>query len=154
MGLEGVASGVMIKEVLLKLDVETLCSLACVSRSLRFSVSQALSLFSALNLSVCLSLSLPLFSQISNDGIYNHCLFVWHWQTFSPDAQTVAHILGRTRTNGGGLLKSLTINCLRLNDSCVPLFLSPHLHDLNLLSCSLLSYHLLPSIGETCPNLR
>lgn len=106
------------------------------------------------SLSMSLSLSLPLFSQISNDGIYNHCLFVWHWQTFSPDAQTVAHILGRTRTNGGGLLKSLTINCLRLDDSCVPLFLSPHLHDLNLLSCSLLSHHLLPSIGETCPNLR
>ncbi|KAM3743770.1 hypothetical protein ACB098_06G000400 [Castanea mollissima] len=125
MGLEGVASGVMIKEVLLKLDVETLCSLACVSRSLRFFVYQALSLFSTLNLS-----------------------------TFSPDAQTVAHILGRTRTNGGGLLKSLTINCLRLDDSCVPLFLSPHLHELNLLSCSLLSYHLLPSIRETCPNLR
>ena len=60
LGLEGLPSGVMIKEVLLKLDVETLCSVACVSTSLRFSVSQALHLLSTLNLSVCFSLSLSL----------------------------------------------------------------------------------------------
>ena len=100
------------------------------------------------------SLSFPKFLMTEGIHCLFVCLFVWLWQTFSPDAQTVAHILGRTNGGGGGLLKSLTINCLRLDDSCVPLFLSPHLHDLNLLSCSLLSYHLLPSIGETCPNLR
>ncbi|GMY30716.1 F-box protein At-B isoform X1 [Fagus crenata] len=121
LGLEGLPSGVMIKEVLLKLDVETLCSVACVSISLRFSVSQALHLLSTLNLSAC-----------------------------SPDAHTLAHILCRCSSD----LKSLTINCLRLDDSSVRIFLGPHLQELNMLSCSLLSYPLLASIGETCPDLR
>ncbi|XP_062168587.1 F-box protein At-B isoform X1 [Alnus glutinosa] len=120
MELEAVPFGVMVKEVLLKLDTETLCSVACVSRALRFSVSQALPLLSSLHLSA-----------------------------FSPDAQTLAHIL--YRCSG---LNCLTLNCLRLDDSSLGRFLGPHLQELNLLSCSLLSYQILASIGETCPNLR
>lgn len=120
MGLEGVPSSVMIKEVILKLDMETICSLACVSKSLRFSISQALPLLSSLNLS-----------------------------TFSPDAQTLAYVL-----SGCSGLKSLTLNCLRLDNSSVGIFLGSHLQELIMLSCSLLSYQLLSSIGETCPNLR
>lgn len=58
LGLEAVPRGVMIKEVLLKLDMQTLCSVACVSKALRFSVSEVLRLLSSLHLSVTLSLLL------------------------------------------------------------------------------------------------
>ena len=50
-GLEGLPTS-LINEILLKLETETLCSVACVSRALRFAVSEALSLSSSLNLSV------------------------------------------------------------------------------------------------------
>ncbi|KAB1214979.1 F-box protein At-B [Morella rubra] len=120
LGLAAVPRGVMIKEVLLKLDMQTLCSVACVSKALRFSVSEVLRLLSSLHLSA-----------------------------LSPDARTLAHIF--CRCSG---LKSVTLNCLRLEDSSVGIFLGAHLEELSMLSCSLLSYKLLAFIGQSCPTIR
>ncbi|KAH9804588.1 F-box protein At-B [Citrus sinensis] len=67
--METVPSAVLNKEILGRLDIEALCSLACVNRALRFSVeSQALPSLSSLHLS-----------------------------TISPDGQTLIHILGRCK---------------------------------------------------------
>ncbi|CAK9308609.1 unnamed protein product [Citrullus colocynthis] len=109
-------------EILLKLDLQTLCSVACVSKTLQFAVVEAISLLSTLHLPI----------------------------TFSPDSQTLKiGILGRCRG-----IRSLTVNCLRLDDSSLVDFFGPHLLELNLLSCSLLSYKFLAAVGELCPNLR
>lgn len=109
-------------EILLKLDLQTLCSVACVSKTLQFAVVEAISLLSTLHLPI----------------------------TFSPDSQTLKiGILGRCRG-----MRSLTVNCLRLDDSSLVDFLGPHLLELNLLCCSLLSYKFLAAVGELCPNLR
>uniref|UniRef100_F6I4X7 F-box domain-containing protein n=1 Tax=Vitis vinifera TaxID=29760 RepID=F6I4X7_VITVI len=118
-GLEGLPT-TLINEIIVKLDTETLCSVACVSRALRFAVSEALPLSSSLDLSA-----------------------------FSPDAQTLNHLVSRCKG-----LKILTLDCLRLDDSSITIFLGPHIQELNLLRCSLLSYQLLRSIGESLPNLR
>lgn len=52
MGLERLPSSLLIEEVLLKLEIETLCSVSCVNKAMSFSVSQALPLLSSINLSV------------------------------------------------------------------------------------------------------
>ncbi|RVW38988.1 hypothetical protein CK203_100049 [Vitis vinifera] len=49
-GLEGLPT-TLINEIIVKLDTETLCSVACVSRALRFAVSEVLPLSSSLDLS-------------------------------------------------------------------------------------------------------
>ncbi|PRQ45628.1 hypothetical protein RchiOBHm_Chr3g0493531 [Rosa chinensis] len=51
-GLETLPSCVLITTILPKLDLETLCSFACVRRAMNTSVSQALPSFSSLNLSI------------------------------------------------------------------------------------------------------
>ncbi|XP_062017113.1 F-box protein At-B [Rosa rugosa] len=119
-GLETLPSCVLITAMLPKLELETLCSLACVSRAMNSSVSQALPSLSSLNLSA-----------------------------FSANAQILSSIVGGCRG-----LNSLTLNCLRLDDSSLAVFLGARLQELNLLCCSLMSYQVLASIGEACPNLR
>lgn len=52
MGLERLHRCLLIKEILLKLNIESLSSLACVSKAMNFSVSQALPFVSSLDLSV------------------------------------------------------------------------------------------------------
>ncbi|KAL0560882.1 hypothetical protein IC582_001297 [Cucumis melo] len=112
----------ILMEILLKLDLQTLCSLSCISKSLQDAVVDAISLLSTLHLPI----------------------------DFSPDFQTLKiGILGRCRG-----MSSLTINCLRLHDSSLVDFLGPHLLELNLFCCSLLSYQFLAVIGKLCPNLR
>lgn len=143
-GLETFPSCVLINAILPKLELETLCSLACVSRAMSSSVSQALPSLSALNLSVN-------SSSLSQTFTFRFWLKLNqespNLQAFSPVAQILSSILGRCRG-----LHSLTLNCLRLdNDSS---FLGPRLQELNLLCCSLMSYQVLASIGEACPNLR
>ncbi|BFG33673.1 hypothetical protein CerSpe_199470 [Prunus speciosa] len=120
MGLERLPSSLLIEEVLLKLEIEALCSVSCVNKAMSFSVSQALPLLSSINLSA-----------------------------FSPDAQILSSIVGGCRG-----LHSLTLNCLHLDNLSLGVILVPHLQELNLLSCSLLSYQVFTSIGEACPNLR
>ncbi|KAI5321466.1 hypothetical protein L3X38_030537 [Prunus dulcis] len=120
MGLERLPSSLLIEEVLLKLEIETLCSVSCVNKAMSFSVSQALPLLSSINLSA-----------------------------FSPDAQILNSIVGGCRG-----LHSLTLNCLHLDNLSLGVILGTHLQELNLLSCSLLSYQVFTSIGEACPNLR
>lgn len=44
-------------EILLKLDLQTLCSVACVSKTLQFAVVEAISLLSTLHLPIILKLS-------------------------------------------------------------------------------------------------
>ncbi|KAM0995746.1 hypothetical protein ACFX15_005542 [Malus domestica] len=120
MGLERLHICLLIKEILLKLDIESLSSLACVSKAMNFSVSRALPFVSSLDLSA-----------------------------FYPDAQILSGIVG-----GCTGLISLTVNCLRLENSAIRNVLGPHIQELNLLSCSMLSYQVFASIGQTCPNLR
>ncbi|XP_059666625.1 F-box protein At-B [Cornus florida] len=113
----------ILHELLLKVDLDTLCSAACVSKTLRFAVSQVLSSLSSLDLSA-----------------------------FSPDVQTLNHILHRFRG-----LKTVTLDCLRLDDSSISRLLNllgAHVQELTLLKCSSLSYGVLASIGQSCPNLR
>ncbi|KAL3508293.1 hypothetical protein ACH5RR_027694 [Cinchona calisaya] len=110
----------LIIEILQKLDLQSLCSTACVCRTFRSSVSQILSTLPSLDLSV-----------------------------FSPDAVTLNHILYRYRG-----LRSITIDCLRLENSAVMGILGAHIQELILLKGCLLSYSILASVGRSCPNLR
>lgn len=120
--LEGLPlpDAIIFSEIFSKLDLESLCSLACVSRGLRSIVSQALSTLPSLDLSA-----------ISLNG----------------------EILDRIIPKFRGV-KSVTIDCLRLDDSSVIRILGPHIQELNLLKCASLSYNILSSIGKRCPNLR
>lgn len=70
-------------------------------------------------------------------------------KAFSPNRELVRCIAPRL-----GPLKSVTIDCLQLDDYSIVSILGPHLQELNLLKCPSLSYHVLPSIGRKCPNLR
>ncbi|XP_043691241.1 F-box protein At-B [Telopea speciosissima] len=110
----------VLEEILVKMDVESLCSAACASRTLRSSVSQILSSLSSLDLS-----------------------------GFSPNSEILNCVLRENE-----VLKSLTLNCLRLDDSSVRNFIGSSLQELVLQRCSLLSYQIFCSIGERCPSLR
>uniref|UniRef100_A0A1J3GDI9 F-box protein At-B n=1 Tax=Noccaea caerulescens TaxID=107243 RepID=A0A1J3GDI9_NOCCA len=119
--MEDVTRSVLAEEILKRLDLENLCSVACVSTTLRSAVvSGVLPSLTSLDLSV-----------------------------FSPDEVTLNHVM-----RGCIGLRSLTLNCLRLNSSAVHGVLGPHLLELHLLRCSLLNSTVLTSIGSLCPNLR
>ncbi|XP_017253309.1 F-box protein At-B [Daucus carota subsp. sativus] len=118
--MDSLPSSLLIHDILSTLDFETLCSVSCVSKPLRLAASQALSLFSSLDLSA-----------------------------FSPDAHLITQIFPRF-TN----LKTIALNCLRLDDIYVTNILGAHVEELKLLKCSSLSSHVLASIGTCCPNLR
>ncbi|KAG7595278.1 F-box domain [Arabidopsis thaliana x Arabidopsis arenosa] len=119
--MEEVTRSVLAEEILKRLDLENLCSVACVSTTLRSAVvSGVLPSLTSLDLSI-----------------------------FSPDDETLNHVL-----RGCIGLSSLTLNCLRLNAASVRGVLGPHLRELHLLRCSLLSSTVLTSIGSLCPNLR
>ncbi|KAK4420601.1 F-box protein At-B [Sesamum alatum] len=112
---------IILNEILRRLELESLCSLACVSRALRSMVSQALSTLPSLDLSA-----------------------------FSPSEELLHCIVPRLRG-----AKSVTIDCLHLDDCSVVSVLGPHIQELNLLKV----WHHYPmmffaSIGEKCPNLR
>ncbi|KAL1193017.1 F-box protein At-B [Cardamine amara subsp. amara] len=119
--MEEVTRSVLAEEILNRLDLENLCSVACVSTTLRSAVVSGV-------LPSLLSLDLSFFS---------------------PDDETLNHML-----RGCIGLSSLTLNCLRLNAASVRGVLGPHLRELHLLRCSLLSSTVLTSIGTLCPNLR
>ncbi|KAL6203607.1 hypothetical protein ACLB2K_027307 [Fragaria x ananassa] len=119
-GLETLPTCVLVTAILPKLELETLCSLACVSTAMNSSVSQVLPSLTSLNLAA-----------------------------FSGNAQILSGVVGRCRG-----VSSLTLNCLRLNDSSLAGFLGKNLQELNLLCCSLMSYRVFVSIGEACPHLR
>ncbi|KAL6543022.1 hypothetical protein OROHE_010542 [Orobanche hederae] len=111
---------IVIGEIFRRLELESLCSLACVCRSLRSMVSQALATLPSLDLSA-----------------------------FSPNGELIRRIVPKLRK-----ATSLTIDCLHLDDCSVTSILGGHMQELNLLKCASLSYHVLASIGENCPNLR
>lgn len=110
----------ILHEILLKLDIDSLCSASAASTTLRCSVSEALSSLATLNLS-----------------------------GFSPDAQILNRVLC-----GNKVLKSLTLDCSRLNHYSIFLFAKHHLQELFLFKCSLSFSLLFTCIGENCPNLR
>lgn len=144
----------ILMEILLKLDLQTLCSLSCISKSLQDAVVDAISLLSTLHLPIVSSHAFVLSFFLSQLYLHqlNDTFCCWNFQSqdFSPDFQTLKiGILGRCRG-----MSSLTINCLRLHDSSLVDFLGPHLLELNLFCCSLLSYQFLAVIGKLCPNLR
>ncbi|KAL9159888.1 hypothetical protein ABFS82_08G164000 [Erythranthe guttata] len=112
---------IILSEIFKRLELESLCTVACVCRSLRSIVSQSLSTLASLDISA-----------------------------FSPNGELVRRIVPRLRG-----VKSVTIDCLHLNDSSViSSILRPPLQELNLLNCASLSYQILASIGDKCPNLR
>ncbi|KAH6775876.1 RNI-like superfamily protein [Perilla frutescens var. hirtella] len=111
---------IVLSEILVRLELESLCTLACVCRTLRSMVSQSLSTLPSLDFSA-----------------------------FSPNGELVRFIAPQLRA-----VKSVTIDCLQVNDRSIVSILGPRLQELNLLKCPSLSYHVLPSIGEKCPNLR
>ncbi|XP_057795205.1 F-box protein At-B [Salvia miltiorrhiza] len=111
---------IVLSEILTRLELDALCTVACVSRTLRSLVSQSLMTLPSLDLSA-----------------------------FSPNGELVSCIAPRL-----GAVKSVTIDCLKVYECSIVSILGPHLLELNLLKCPWLSYHVLPSIGEKCPNLR
>ncbi|KAG9448884.1 hypothetical protein H6P81_008849 [Aristolochia fimbriata] len=117
--LEGLP-GILVQEIFLKLDVESLCRAASLSRILHSSASQVLSLLPVVDFS-----------------------------GFSPDSRVLEYVL---RDNN--VLRSLTLDCRRLNDSSIRIFTKGHLQELVLLKCSHFSSLLLAAIGESCPNLK
>ncbi|KAG6423895.1 hypothetical protein SASPL_114302 [Salvia splendens] len=78
-----------------------------------------------------------------------------------PDTIVVSEILARLELDTLctvacvlRAVKSVTIDCLKVDECSINSILGPHLQELNLLKCPSLSYHVLLSIGEKCPNLR
>ncbi|XP_051135022.1 F-box protein At-B isoform X2 [Andrographis paniculata] len=113
-------ASLILGEILPRLELESLCSLACVCRVLRSNVSHALSILPSLDLSA-----------------------------FSMNGELLNHIFPKM-----GGVESVSVDCLHLDDCSILSILRPNIHELNLLKCALLSYEVLPSIGEKCPNLR
>ncbi|KAK4484897.1 hypothetical protein RD792_007498 [Penstemon davidsonii] len=111
---------IVVNDIFPKLELNSLCSLSCVSRNLLSLVAQALSTLPSLNLS-----------------------------EFSPSGQLLGYIVPKLRG-----VRSVTIDCLRLDDRPVVNILGPHILELNLLKCASLSYDILASIRIKCPNLR
>ncbi|KAK6133069.1 hypothetical protein DH2020_033108 [Rehmannia glutinosa] len=105
---------VIVDEIFRRLELESLCTLACVCRTLRSMVSHSVSTLPSIDLSA-----------------------------FSPNGDLLRHIVPRLRG-----VKSVTINCLHLDDCSVSSILGPHIQELNLLKCASLSFHVLASIGE------
>lgn len=149
-GMEALPTGLLIQDILLRLDFNTLCSLSCVSKPLRFAASQAISLLTSLDLSVRpFSLYLHLFCRyVLMYFVVIYCVIVI-LQAFSPDAHLLTLIFPRF-TN----LKTITLDCLRLDDTYVTNVLGSHVEELKLLKCSSLSSRVLAAIGTCCPNLR
>ncbi|KAJ9163120.1 hypothetical protein P3X46_022823 [Hevea brasiliensis] len=125
--MERLASNLISEEILGRLDLETLCTAACVSGALRFSVDYQV---------------LPFLSSLDFPPSLN------------PDSNALFNILSRCTRGGTLKLSTLTLNCRRLQDSCLTLFLGEQLQQLSLFFCSYLSYGFLASIGEKCPFLR
>ncbi|KAL1563035.1 F-box protein At-B-like [Salvia divinorum] len=111
---------IVLSEIFARLELDTLCTVACVSPTLRSLVSQSLITLPSLDLSA-----------------------------FSPNGELVRCIAPRLTA-----VKSVTIDCLKVDECSIDSILGPHLQELNLLKCPSLSYHVLLSIGEKCPNLR
>ncbi|XP_058113093.1 F-box protein At-B isoform X2 [Magnolia sinica] len=68
---------------------------------------------------------------------------------FSPDTWILNHVLHENK-----VLKSLTLDCSRLDSSSISIFTKDHLQEVVLLKCSLPCTSVFASIGEHCPNIR
>lgn len=68
---------------------------------------------------------------------------------FSPSTQILNRVLGDNK-----ILRSLTLDCSKLDDSSVEIFARENLQELVLLKCSLFTSFFSTAIGERCPNLR
>ncbi|XP_038972791.1 F-box protein At-B isoform X2 [Phoenix dactylifera] len=62
-------------------------------------------------------------------------------------------ILNRVLTNNR-MLRSLTLDCVELDDSSIEVFGKEHLQELVLLKCFRFSLYILTAISRKCPNLR
>ncbi|KAJ6828674.1 F-box protein At-B [Iris pallida] len=68
---------------------------------------------------------------------------------FSPSTNILNSVIRDNR-----ILRSLTLDCSRLNDTSIQYFLKEHLQELVLFKCSHFSSHIFTAIGERCPELR
>ncbi|XP_073303593.1 F-box protein At-B-like [Primulina huaijiensis] len=68
---------------------------------------------------------------------------------FSSNGYILGQIVSRVRG-----MTSLTIDCLRLDDSSVINILGQNIQELSLLKCASLSFDVISSIGGRCPDLR
>ncbi|KDP29517.1 hypothetical protein JCGZ_19230 [Jatropha curcas] len=129
MELERLPSNLINEEILARFELETLCTVACVSKALRFSVDTQV---------------LPFLSSL-------------HFpESLIPDANALYHVLSRCTRRGRKThsLKTLNLNCQRLHHSCLTLLLGKQVEQLNFFCCSLLSSQFLVSIGKNCPFIR
>ncbi|KAJ4829303.1 hypothetical protein Tsubulata_001005 [Turnera subulata] len=117
-------SNLIAAEILRSLELETVCTVACVSPSLRFAVD---------------SLVFPSLSSLD-------------LSSFSLDPHTLHHILSRCSSTSS--LEHLSLNCQRLRDSSLAPLLPPRITHLYLSRCSSLSPPFLFSIGQNCPSLK
>lgn len=141
--MEKLPSTLFNEEILGRLDLQTLSTLACLNRSFRLLVySQALPSLTAFHFTVSSSFRFLKYF-ISHSFILRWFQYKFFaLQTMSPDGETLKR------------LNSLTLNCLRLQDHPLSAFLSPTFQELNLWCCSSLSYRFLAYIAQHCSNLR
>ncbi|PHT44144.1 hypothetical protein CQW23_18169 [Capsicum baccatum] len=134
----------IIIDVLEKMDLESLCTAACVSPTFNSAVAYRLPFVSSSDLSENYPKLLEAFYGLH----FANAIFDLHG--FYLDEETLKHVVRRVPG-----AKSLTIECLRMrNDSSIINILGEHIEDLSLLKCTHLSYDILHAIGERCPNLR
>lgn len=80
-------------------------------------------------------------------------LFVFFFFFFSQDIAPSGDLL-RPLLPPNPYLKSLKVDCGRLDDSAISLLLKPSLHELSLHNCADFSGKLLSEIGTRCKDLR
>jgi hypothetical protein len=144
----------LLVEVLRLLEVDDACSAAASCRALHTAAAVAISAITTLDLSVSFSLSSvafhtaasspsPVETVFLNAGLGRPLL-----QEFAPSNAILSRILA-----GNGSVRSLAINCSRLDDSSAAVIAKHSLCELSLLKCSF-SMSFFVAIGERCPNLR
>ncbi|XP_009419143.2 F-box protein At-B isoform X1 [Musa acuminata AAA Group] len=110
----------LVLEIMGRLDLESLCSLAPVCKALRCSVSQSFSSISTLDLS-----------------------------DLSPTTWVLNRILSNNK-----VLKTLILDCRRLDDYSVEVFAKESIQELVLLRCFMFSSFVFTAIAEKCPKIR
>ncbi|XP_065863045.1 F-box protein At-B [Euphorbia lathyris] len=120
--MENLPSILITQEILTKLDLEALCTVACVTKTLHSSAYRYV---------------LPFFTSLDLSS------------SFIPDANSLHYI--RNRCNN---IKTISLNCQRLSNSFFTPFLAPHIQQLNLYCCSLLTSQIFVSIAENCRFIR
>lgn len=137
----------LVGTIMTKLDIASICSLASTSSTFRSCSRQILSFLPTFHLLVRIisSSSFSLFL-ISHLGFDFHLL---NFQDIAPSGDLLTPLLPPNPC-----LKTLKLDCARLDDSAIPLFIKPSLQDLCLHNCADFSGKLLSEIGIHCNDLR